>query len=73
MGVFNIFCGVGKFNIGGGDQLRLSLSPIHLQTQNPEPYEPQSKLLKGAYMGDYIRDYYRGYSGGYKEFRLWFI
>ena len=24
-------------------------------------YEPQSKLLKGGYIGDYIGDYYRGY------------
>ena len=24
-------------------------------------YVPESKLLKGGYMGDYIGDYYKGY------------
>ena len=43
-------------------QLRL-LSKINWK-RSGKSYEPESKLLKGGYMGDYIGNYYRGYLGG---------
>ena len=37
--------------------------PAHLLHQDLlySVYEPQSKLLKGSYIGDHTRDYYRGH------------